>query len=203
MSAPPLPNRPVIAGLACHPDLFAPARGERCRLDECGGACCVGGIWVDVGHVQRILAHAGQIQPLLPADRRDPDGWFSDELVEHADFPSGLGTATAVDLRPDGSGRPGCVFLRPDNTCALQVASEGLGMDWPGLKPFDCASYPVLRSEGELLPDAESAASGVDCQRTATGHQPPFFRVFRQEIELSIGKSGYEQLESAYARSRS
>ena len=41
--------------LKLHPSLFEPSR-ERCRLGACRGACCVNGMWVDIGHVQRILA---------------------------------------------------------------------------------------------------------------------------------------------------
>ena len=181
-----------------HPSLFRPARGTPCTVDDCGAACCVGGIWLDVGHVQKILDQADAVAQLLPPDRRDPDHWFSDEVVAHADFPSGLGTATQVGPRPDGSGRQGCVFVRADHLCALQLAGEQLGMAWPGLKPFDCATYPVLLSEGTLRWDLASARKhhGVDCQQPHPD-QPPFFRVFRREIELAIGREGFAHVVGA------
>lgn len=191
-----------VAGVWMHPSLWLPARGTPCELHQCGAACCVGGIWLDVGHVQRILDHADAVAAQLDADRRNPDGWFSDEVVAHPDFPSGVGTATSVSDRPGQPGRPGCVFVRADHKCALQVASEALQMPWPGLKPFDCATFPVLLSEGSLRWDRQSAARahGADCQQPGPRApplpgQPPFFRVFRREIELAIGKEGWTALD--------
>ena len=185
------------------------ARGQPCRLDQCGAACCVGGIWIDVGHVQTILDVATQVAAHMDADRRDPGQWFTDEVVEHCDFPSGIATATAVRPRPGQPDRPGCVFVRADHTCALQVAGHSLGLGWPGLKPFDCATFPVLMSEGSLRWDRQSAsrAHGADCQiprprEPALPDQPPFFRVFRREIELAIGRAGYATLDCAQLRRR-
>lgn len=195
--------------LTLNPNLLKPARGAPCQLSVCGGACCVGGIWLDVRHVETILDHEELIKPWLPKDRQDSDGWFSDEVVEHPDFPSGVGTSTQIGPRLDGSGRVACVFALADHSCALENASRQAGMAWPGLKPFDCATYPVLRSEGELRRDTESARRGADCQgpKPAKGEtvvqgpeQPAFFQVFRREIELSIGAAGYEVLQQALDR---
>lgn len=179
--------------------LWRPARGERCVLTECRGACCVDGIWVDVGHVQRILAHADAIAPHLSDEYRgDPDRWFGDDTWEHNDFPSGIGIPTATGPRPGDPARNGCVFLRTDHGCGLQVASEALGLGWPGLKPFDCATYPILRSEGELVFDEKSpdGPEGADCQRALEpGSNPvPRYEVFRLEVELAIGRAGYAQV---------
>ena len=194
-------------GLLLNPNLLKPARGEPCQLDVCGGACCVGGIWLDVRQVEIILDNEELLKPWLPADRQDSDGWFSDEVVAHPDFPSGVATATAIAPRLDGSGRVACIFALADHTCALENASRQAGMAWPGLKPFDCATYPVLRSEGELRRDTESARRGADCQgpkrapaeaTVPDGPQRPFFQVFRREVELSIGVAGYAVLEQAW-----
>lgn len=185
-----------------HPSLWLPARGVPCALSECGAACCVGGIWLDVGHVQRILDHADAVAAHMDDDRGNPDVWFTDEVLEHRDFPSGFGTATSVGDRPGQPGRPGCVFVRADHKCALQVASDALGLPWPGLKPFECATFPVLLSEGSLRWDRQSAARahGADCQQPGPRSpplpdQPPFYRVFRREIELAIGKAGWLTLQ--------
>lgn len=197
----------IFEGLVLNPNLLKPARGEPCRLEECGGACCVGGIWLDVRHVETIFDHAELLKPWMAADRQNSETWFSDEVVEHADFPSGVGTATAIAPRLDGSGRVACIFALVDHTCALENASRQAGMPWPGLKPFDCATYPVLRSEGELRRDTESARRGADCQgpkppkgavQPPSAEQPAFFQVFRREVELSIGAAGYTVLQQAW-----
>lgn len=190
--------------------LLQPVRGKPCfggsaPLQACRGACCVGGIWLDVGHVQHILAAEALIAPLLVPDRRDPDQWFSDEVVEHPDFPTGLGTATAVLPRIDGSGRAGCVFVLADHRCALQVAGMAAGMPWPGLKPFDCATFPVLLSEGELVWDQESASApdGVDCQLGGPDtDQPPvrFYQAFATEIAYAVGQEGLAAVQTMAAQ---
>ena len=175
-----------------HPSLFELSR-ERCRLGGCRGACCVNGIWVDVGHVQTILAAVETIRPFVAEPYRDRDDqWFGDEEWAHADFPSGLAIPTTVAPRVDGSGRDGCVFLRHDHTCALEVASAAHGQGWPGWKPFDCANYPVLRSEGEVRIDHQSPSQldGADCTRGGAAKRPAF-AVFRREVELSIGRAGW------------
>ncbi|MSP90375.1 MAG: hypothetical protein EXR79_00990 [Myxococcales bacterium] len=178
------------------PALFDPARGERCRIDECHAACCSNGIWVDVHQAQRILAHAADVIPLLQPGCTDPDQWFGDETWEHPDFPAGVGIPTALIDRPELANAPRCVLLMADWRCALQVASERLGLGWPGLKPFDCATFPLLRSEGELQWDAESVGElgGADCQRPTAGRPAPRHEVFRIEVELSLGRHGADAL---------
>jgi hypothetical protein len=199
MSSPSL----TIQGLTVADNCFETARGERCILEECRGACCQNGIWVDVAHVQRILAEAPRIQPFLSPEYRDQiDNWFGEEVMEHADFPSGIGIPTAVGPRPGDPSRDGCVFLRDDHKCGLQVASLALGLGYPGLKPFDCASFPVLRSEGELLMDDQSPGQlgGADCQRPSRAPLQPRYVVFREEVELSIGRAGWDLLDAEARR---
>lgn len=203
-----MPRPIVVDDMKLSRTLLAPARGATCRLDVCGGGCCGGGIWVDILHVQAILAAESDIAPLLGPERRDPDGWFSDETMDHADFASGVGTATRVLPRPDGSGRHGCTFLMPDNCCALQRASEIRGMAWPGLKPIDCATFPILRSEGHVVWDRQTARAipgPADCQppRDADAGGQPMFEVFATEAQLAIGARGVERLRALVAARRS
>lgn len=181
-----------LGALRLSPTLTRPARPHTCRLEDCRGACCAGGIWVDVLAVQRILDHAAVVAPLLAPDRRDPDRWFTEEVMEHQDFPSGVGAATAVGPRPDGSGRLGCVLLLPDQRCALQLASEAAGLAWPGLKPFDCATFPVLRSEGVVGRDRSvfgiPAVAACHPPRADSPDTAPFFEVWSAELRLAAGR---------------
>lgn len=185
--------------------LLAPSSGFNCRLEVCGGACCGGGIWTDSEQVHDIVKNAPKIAPYLPAERRDPRQWFSGEAMEHPDFASGLGLATAVLPRLDGSDRQACVFALADHTCAIERASGDLGLAWPGLKPFDCATFPVLRSEGGVAWDrtTEYIPAKADCQRPlASTPGTPFHSVFRREIELAIGRQGLDFVEQRYAARR-
>jgi len=197
----PLPD---IAGLQMDANLLRKGRGERCILTECQAACCVNGIWADVNHVQKILAHAEAIKPYLAEQYRNEDAWFGEEILEHSDFPSGLGIPTQTGSMDGHPGRSGCVLLRSDYKCGLQVASLALGLGYPGLKPFDCASYPILRSEGALQVDDASPAQlgGADCQRPCAGEPQRMFEIFREEVELSLGAQGFARLAAAAGEGR-
>jgi hypothetical protein len=180
-------------------NLLEPSHGERCLPEECRAACCPGGIWVDILHVQRILGVADAIRPYLSAEYRDnEDMWFGDEELDHDDFPSGLAIPTAIVPRPGDPERTGCVFLRTDHRCGLQVASEALGAGWPGLKPRDCAMYPITCSDGTVHYDEETTAANphADCQRQRPTPPRPRYVVFRQEVELAIGRAGWQRLDA-------
>jgi hypothetical protein len=171
--------------------LWRTARGERCDLNVCGGACCVNGIWVDLRHVQRILDAAADVRPFMaPQYADDEDRWFGDETLETADFASGIGLPTAVAPRADGSGRQGCIFVRADHKCALQMASVQLGLPSPGLKPFDCATYPILLSDGIVQVDDASAQHHPegDCQNGGRSKRT-MQEVFAEEVALCLQTS--------------
>ncbi len=186
------PDAPlVIDGLRIHPSILGPTRGGRCRIDTCRGLCCRNGIWLDAGLQARILSRASEVAAQLPSDRGDPSTWFEDEVMTHADFPSGRGVSTAVVIDPEDDAEDNCVFMRPDDRkCALQVVD-------PTLKPFDCATYPVLRSEGEVMMDSESPReSGHDCQRE-TDSPERVLHVFAPELRRALGDAGYARLCAA------
>ena len=170
-----------------HRNLRSVARGERCDLNVCGGACCVNGIWVDVGHVQRILDAADTIRPFMATRyAADEDRWFADDTLHSPDFPSGVGVPTAVGERDQQPGRQGCIFVRADHKCALQLASVQLNLPGHGLKPFDCATYPILRSDGVIQADKKSARAhpAGDCQRGGPTTRT-WGEVFAEEVALA------------------
>jgi hypothetical protein len=174
--------------------LFSRSRGPRCTLSVCKGACCRNGAWVDSLHVDKILGSAKKIREFLPPERHDALQWF-DEEREDSDMPSGVATGTATVSDPEDASREMCVFLRPgDYFCALQLASEAQGLAYPGLKPMDCALYPLLRSEGELGLDLWSPEelAGADCQQE--GSTAPIAGVFADELRLALGEEGYQLL---------
>ena len=185
----------IINGFKIHPELLEEVYAERCVLHECLGACCTGGAWLDVEQLKTIVPHVEAIKANLPEDRRDPNAWFSAPTADE-DAPHGavIGTNVIADVR-----RPGetcCVFLRPDRLCALQVTSQQLGLEYPGLKPLFCALYPLQIRDDEIMIDHETAHSfgGAVCQR-ACATRAPLYHIFRIELELILGEEGYRELE--------
>lgn len=189
----------IVNGFKIHPELLAEVYAERCVLPECLGACCTGGAWLDVAQLQLIVPYVEAIKANLPEERRDPNAWFSAPSAEEDAPDEGtIGTNVVDDpLRP---GETCCIFLRPDRAdrrCALQLTSQQLGLEYPGLKPLFCALYPLQIHNDEIVIDHETAQNfgGVVCQRACATKQP-LYRMFSEELKLVVGEEGYRELET-------
>lgn len=184
----------IVNGIRVDPGVLRREPLQRCAVVECRAACCTGGVWLDAGHAPRILEWAGAIKPVLPPDRHDESTWFS-EIEDDPDFLSGRMTGTNTVDDPMRPGQACCVFLRPDRKCALQVVSSHNDLGWPGLKPFYCAIYPLVVSDGVLSLDEETALDfeGGGCQRPAPESRP-IYQIYREEAILILGEDGYRQL---------
>jgi hypothetical protein len=177
---------------------------RRCGLGECRAWCCGMGVWVDLEHQQRVLAHADLVRPYLPPERHDERAWFDGEVVEDSDFPSGRCTGTSVVARPDHPLGTACTFLREDYRCALQMAGAENGLGRWGLKPFFCALHPLTFEDGRrvtLDDDNELYIGGGSCQRVQVDWRPlPLYQVMEDELRLVLGDDGYAELAAAAAR---
>jgi hypothetical protein len=93
----------IVNGFKIHPELLEEVNAERCVLNECLGACCTGGAWLDVEQLKTIAPHVEAIKANLPADRRDPNAWFSAPTVDE-NSPQGaiIGTNVVNDPRRPG-----------------------------------------------------------------------------------------------------
>jgi hypothetical protein len=185
----------IINGFKIHSELLEEVYAERCVLHECLSACCTGGAWLDVEQLKTIVPHVEAIKANLPEARRDPNAWFSAPAADE-DSPDGAILGTNVIDDPRRPGETCCVFLRPDRWCALQMTSQQLGIEYPGLKPLFCALYPLQVRADEIIIDHETAQSfgGIVCQRVCATKQP-WYRVFKEELELVLGAEGYRELE--------
>ena len=174
---------------------------QRCEIGSCRAACCADGVWVDLDQSRRILEQAELIAPFLPAERRDPAGWFAEQYRD-SEFPSGqcIGTTTVKDrTHPNGET---CVFLRPDDRyCAIQSACLADGLPAWSLKPYYCCLFPLIderdedRSRKRLLLDSDNdlfERGGGCCQAGETAQ--PVFQVYVEETALALGLDGYREL---------
>ncbi|NTU65085.1 MAG: DUF3109 family protein [Chloroflexi bacterium] len=185
----------IINGFKIHPELLEEAYAERCVLNECLGACCTGGAWLDVAQLKTIVPHVEAIKLNLPADRRDPNAWFSAPESDE-DSPAGVIVGTNVVGDPRRPDKTCCVFLRPDRLCALQVTSDQIGLEYPGLKPLFCALYPLQIHGDEIVIDHDTLQKlgGATCRRACARRQP-LYRIFKEELLLLLAEEGYRELD--------
>jgi hypothetical protein len=171
------------------PFMLAPRLKEhacmrRCRLEECHGACCLHGVWVDPLERDDILENAEKIVPFLVEARRNPGAWFTQEQEEELAFPSGKVIAVRAYKNPSHYGGTECVFLRTDAFCALQTAGEAAGFHPWRFKPFHCIIHPLtFDEEGRitLASDQELTAEPGSCFR-----RDPDSRALADELAMEI-----------------
>jgi Fe-S-cluster containining protein len=176
------------------PRLLETRAAGRCLVQECRATCCGYGVYVDLADANRVMEEAEVIKPHLPPDRRNVADWFDGVVKEDSDFPSGhkVGTQIIPDpMIPTGSR---CVFLRPDQKCALQVASVAVKHHPWDLKPFYCCLYPVTLLDNGVELDEENEVYGLggSCQRPAS--PVPLYKLLKEEMVLALGQEGYDQL---------
>jgi hypothetical protein len=186
-----------IGQLKIDPRLLETRPTGRCLVQECRAKCCGYGVYVDLADASRIMEHAELIKPHLPADCQDVDNWFDGGVKDDTDFPTG--TKVGTQIIPDRQNPAGsrCIFLRPDQRCALQVASVAAKRDKWDLKPFYCCLYPVTLLDNGLELDEENEIYGLggSCQRP--GPAVPLYKLLKEEMVLALGQEGYDQLCAA------
>jgi hypothetical protein len=167
----------------------------RCRNEECRAMCCSHGVYLDLADAGRIVDEAESIKRHLPEEFHDIDNWFDGDVSEDSDFPSGYRVGTQVVPDPGKLENTSCVFLRPDNKCALQVASLAQGRHPWDLKPFYCALYPLILLGDKLQLDDDNSLyrNGASCQRPEP-ELVPLYRLLKDELMLGLGEDGYRQL---------
>lgn len=169
---------------------------RRCTLDECRGACCLHGAWIDRLEAGELLNNAALIAVHMPEDRRDPDLWFDGrrEPDEHA--LSGEVVHTTVLPNPDHYGGTACIFLLTGARCALQAAALAAGEHPWRYKPFYCILHPFdLDDDGRItLPEGgEIRAEPASCLRPHT-QSVPLVVTFAPELAYLLGEKAYQAL---------
>ena len=187
-------NPTVIARINSR--LFESEPMQRCKLEECLGACCVNGVWVDLLEVKEILAHCQLIIPNMPANQQDSAKWFEDVYEPDEHSLSGQVIQSRVVPNPDHYGGAACIFLRNDHKCALQVAGETAGFHPWRFKPFYCILHPLdLDSDGHITLDImeELLDEPASCLRSAN-NPIPLMQTFETELRYLLGDRSYEEI---------
>jgi hypothetical protein len=172
---------------------------RRCTLEECHGACCVFGVWVDTREVTDILAHADLIIPHMPAESHTPGEWFAPVEDQDKHSPTGKVIHTAVENHPQHYGGTACIFWRDDAKCALQVAAVANGLHPWRFKPYYCVIHPLDQDEqGRItLDETEALASEPgSCLRPAEA-PIPLIDTFSDELHYLLGEKMYTDIRQA------
>ena len=172
---------------------------RRCTLEECHGACCVFGVWVDTREVTDILSHANLIIPHMPAESRTPGEWFAPVEDQDKHSPTGKVIHTAVENHPEHYGGTACIFWRDDAKCALQVAAVTNDLHPWRFKPYYCVIHPLDQDEqGRITLDEtkELAKEPGSCLRPA--ETPiPLIDTFEDELRYLLGDKMYNDIRRA------
>lgn len=160
--------------------------GQCLACGFCKDACCSSGVDVDRPAMERILAHADALEPLVGLPR---DQWFTATMTPDADFPDG---AFARTRTRDGA----CVFLdRQQRGCKLHRFALEAGIDVARLKPVVSALFPLTFDRGLLKPADEALAADLECR----GPGESLYRGSRWSLSQYFGDGLTRELDALEA----
>ena len=157
------------------PEIFRRRYFTHClECTFCNDWCCQFGVDVDRYHVDRILAHAAELEAYLGIPR---DRWFTAEREADDEAPGGETWRTSI---VDGA----CVFLnRGGRGCRLHAFCLEQGLDHRELKSVVDGLFPLTFEQGVLCPALEAEESELVC----LGSGPTLYRGIRDEIRYYFG----------------
>jgi hypothetical protein len=175
-------GRPVLT--CVDTDIFVNTYFARCMdCTFCHDSCCAYGVDVDARTVERLLAHADELEQVVGVGR---ERWFAGEYDTDPDIPGGRSTRTAVI---DGA----CVFLnRQGRGCLIHKFCLDRGIDVHDLKPMIAALFPVSFDYGLLHANLEIRDRSLICLNTG----PTLYRSARADIEYYFGAELVAELDA-------
>lgn len=148
----------------------------------CYDTCCQYGATVEPRTVERVLAHADDLEAYLAIPRGQ---WFDGRYRPSDDYPGGRYTRTRVR---EGS----CAFLnRHGRGCLLHRFALERGLDVHDLKPMACNLFPVLPENGLLAVPDEIRDGSLTC----LGPGPTLYRSARADLEHYFGPELVAELD--------
>jgi hypothetical protein len=180
-----------------NPRMFADEPLQRCRLEECKGACCVFGVWVDSREAKDILANASLIKPYMPESTRDSEDWFAPVVDNDQHSPSGKVVHTGVETCAEHYGGTACIFWQSDGKCVLQIAAVENQMHPWRFKPYYCIMHPIdLDEQGRFTLDTneELLNEPGSCLRSAE-YPIPLLETFEPEFKYLLGDKGLQAIK--------
>ena len=149
----------------------------------CNDQCCSYGVDIDVENAERLLALGESFDAFAGVPR---DRWFTDEIVEDAEFPSGRYRRT----RTRGSH---CVFHKKDDRgCLIHAYCIENGLDYHLYKPMVSILFPLTFNYGRLEPSSEVIDKSLIC----AGDGPSAYDGGRSELAYYFGQALVHELDA-------
>lgn len=177
-----------IRPLRVDPVMFSATFEHACSMQNCNASCCQHGVMIDVTERDNILRYVDVIHRYMDDDQtRDPQKWFEKEDASDGDYPSGRAVGTEANDQ-------GCLFLKKDGRCVLQVAAVDERMPVQALKPFYCFAFPITIDSGVLTIDDPEFTNRPQCCSMVPGGSQSVIDVCQFELEFVLGREGLKEL---------
>ena len=152
----------------------------------CNDQCCSYGVDIDAANAEKLLAMKEDFNVFVGVPR---DQWFTDEIIEDVEFPSGRYRRTQTR----GSH---CVFHKKDGRgCLIHAYCIENNLDYHVYKPMVSILFPLTFNYGRLEPSSEVVDKSLVC----AGDGPSVYEGGRSELAYYFGQSLVEELDSLKA----
>jgi len=140
----------------------------------CNDQCCSYGVDIDADNAGKLLAMGPEFKAFIGIPDSD---WFTDEIVEDAEFPSGRHVRTRTRASH-------CVFHEPAGRgCKIHAWCLEHGLDYHLYKPMVSILFPLTFNHGRLEPSSEVLDGSLVC----AGSGPSLYEGVRDELEYYFG----------------
>jgi Fe-S-cluster containining protein len=177
----------IVGSFRLATELFIRTKLRNRCVEHCPGDCCSEGVSITLREVERIKAHADELQPYLV----EPFDFSTWETAHQAD----IGTPVLNENKPNEQ----CWFLRENRLCAIHTFTIDKQLPVASLKPYFCLFFPLTLIDLDI----NVTEIGVDgkayetCLRDSE-HEGYLFRQFERELRRVIGEANYYELEQRY-----
>jgi hypothetical protein len=178
----------LVGSFRLHPELFVRTRlVNQCRNDCQNGNCCTEGVSATLYEVERIRAHADQVQPYL----LQPYDFGKWDLCRAADI--------STPLLYENTPREQCWFLMRDRRCALHAYALDRNMPVPAIKPYFCRFFPLTLIDLDInVTEIAIDGKAYDTCLVQSEQEGWLFKQFEAELRRIIGDANYEELLARY-----
>ena len=152
----------------------------------CNDQCCSYGVDIDADNAERIVALGDDFAARVRVPRSE---WFTDEVTEDPEFPSGRYVRTQ-------SRNGKCVFHSGARGCVIHAYALEKGVDYHTLKPLVSTLFPATFDYGVLAACNEVHDKSLIC----SGEGQTIYQGTRDELAYYFGQDFVAELDILAAK---